>query len=307
MNSQEADCVRSAPAWAASAPQPRYIIITPVRNEEANIEETIRCVVSQTVRPAEWIVVNDGSTDKTGEILSQYSKIYPWLKVLELSDRGSREPGSGVIRAFLRGVKEIHAKDWEFIVKLDGDLSFAEDYFARCFDEFRNDPSLAVGGGKICHQDGKVLQGDNAPKFHVRGATKIYRRAYWEAAGGVPPVTGWDTIDEVKANMLGWTTRTFPELSVMHRRETGSADGAWRNWCKNGRANYITGYHPLFMLLKCVKRIPQQPIFLSAFGLFCGYWGGYLQRVPRVPDKPLIRYVRGQQIRRLLLQKSIWS
>lgn len=247
----------------------RYVIVTPVRNEEANIEETIRCVAGQTVLPERWVIVDDGSTDKTTEILTKYSKIYPWLKVLTLSNRGAREPGSGVIRAFLRGVTEIpKASNWEFIVKLDGDLSFSSDYFSRCFLEFQNDPSLAVGGGRICHESGEVLRGENAPKFHVRGATKIYRRAYWEAAGGVPPVTGWDTIDEVKANMLGWSSRTFPEVSLLHRRETGSADGAWKNWCKNGRANYITGYHPLFMLLKCLKRIPQRPFFLAAFALF---------------------------------------
>jgi poly-beta-1,6-N-acetyl-D-glucosamine synthase len=306
MNSKSSELEIREPALPENA-QVRYVIVTPVRNEEANIEETIRCIASQTLRPQQWIVVDDGSTDKTLEILQRFAKLYPWLTVLRLSDRGAREPGSGVIRAFLRGVQEIKSSDWEFIVKLDGDLSFSEDYFSRCFDEFRKDPTLAVGGGKIRHEDGKVLQGENAPRFHVRGATKIYRRAYWDAAGGVPPVTGWDTIDEVKANMLGWTTRTFPDVSLLHRRETGSADGAWRNWRKNGRANYITGYHPLFMLLKCLKRLPQQPMFLSGITLFWGYLGGYLQKVPRVQDKALIRYVRGQQIRRLLFQKSIWS
>lgn len=291
----------------STGPGAPYVIVTPVRNEEANIEETIRCVAAQTIRPAEWIVVNDGSTDKTGEILEKYSRAYPWLKVIQLADRGAREPGSGVIRAFLRGVQEIKASDWEFLVKLDGDLSFAADYFPRCFEEFRQDPTLAVGGGKILHENGEILQGENAPKFHVRGATKIYRRRYWDAAGGVPPVTGWDTIDEVKANMLGFTSRTFSDIDILHRRETGSADGAWRNWCKNGRANYVTGYHPLFMLLKCVKRIPQRPYFVAALGLFWGYADGYLRGVPQVDDKKLIEYVRGQQIRRLLLRKSIWG
>jgi poly-beta-1,6-N-acetyl-D-glucosamine synthase len=306
MNSQSSELEVREPALGQVG-HVRYVIVTPVRNEEANIEETIRCIAAQTIRPQEWVVVDDGSTDRTAEILEQYSKTYPWLTVLQLSDRGAREPGSGVIRAFLRGVKELRCNDWEFIVKLDGDLSFGVDYFSRCFDEFRKDPSLAVGGGRICHENGKVLQGDNAPKFHVRGATKIYRRAYWDAAGGVPPVTGWDTIDEVKANMLGWTSRTFPEVSLMHRRETGSADGAWRNWCKNGRANYITGYHPLFMLLKCVKRLPQQPVLLSGVGLFWGFFSACLQGTPQVQDQPLIRYVRKQQIRRLFFQKSIWS
>jgi poly-beta-1,6-N-acetyl-D-glucosamine synthase len=291
----------------ATDPDVRYVVVTPVRNEEAHLEETIRCIAAQTIRPAEWIVVDDGSTDKTGEILRQYSREYPWLKVVSLADRGAREPGSGVIRAFLQGVQEINAGDWEFLVKLDGDLSFTADYFSRCFEEFRKDPKLAVGGGRISHENGEIQLGENAPKFHVRGATKIYRRAYWEAAGGVPAVTGWDTIDEVKANMLGFTSRTFSDINILHHRETGSADGAWRNWCKNGRANYITGYHPLFMLLKCVKRIPQRPYLMAALGLFWGYADGYLRRIPQVDDKKLIEYVRGQQIRRLLLRKSIWG
>src|SRR5262249_4592752 len=159
----------------------------------------------------------------------KFARVHPWLRVVHLSDRGFREPGSGVIRAFNQGYKTLETKDWEFLVKLDGDLTFAPDYFAKCFAEFQKDPKLAVGGGKICHEGAIEEHAERNPKFHVRGATKIYRRAYWDAAGGLPPVTGWDTIDEVKANMLGWTSRSFPDIEIMHHRFTGAADGTWKN------------------------------------------------------------------------------
>lgn len=298
---------RSPEATAVPAQHLKYVIITPARNEESNIEETIRSVASQTILPTEWIVVDDGSTDKTPETLDRFASIHPWIHVMHLPDRGFREPGSGVIRTFAYGLQSMRTSDWDFLVKLDGDLSFAPDYFEKCFAEFEKDPKLAVGGGTIHHERGTALQADKAPRFHVRGATKIYRRAFWEEAGGVPLVTGWDTLDEVKANMLGWSSRTFAHVPLVHRRLTGSADGAWKDMHKNGRANYITGYHPLFMALKCLKRIPDAPFFIGALALFCGFMSGYLKRIPQVDDKPLIRYVREQQIRRLLLRASIWQ
>jgi glycosyltransferase involved in cell wall biosynthesis len=291
----------------ASARATRYVIITPARDEEKNIEATIRSVAEQTIRPLEWVIVNDGSTDKTAEILDQYAALYPWLRVLHLVNRGHREPGSGVMRAFEHGLRNLESKDWEFIVKLDGDLSFSPDYFERCFDEFRKDPTLAVGGGTICHNDDGATRLETGLRFHVRGATKIYRRAFWDQSGGLILAPGWDTLDEVKANMLGWTSRSFDDITFVHRRPTGSADGTWRNWFKNGRANYISGYHPLFMLLKCVKRVVQRPYVVMACGLFSGFVSGYIKGVPQVQDKPLIRYVRRQQLRRLLFQTSIWK
>lgn len=285
----------------------RYVIITPARNEEDNIEETIRSVMAQTVTPSEWIIVDDGSTDKTGEILDQYAAQCDWLRVFHLPDRGFREPGGGVIRAFNHGLSKLSTNHWDFMVKLDGDLDLPPDYFQKCFGEFENDPTLAVGGGTICHNKDGVLLPNFDQRMHVRGATKIYRRTFWDKLGGLYPAAGWDTIDELKANMLGWTTRSFPDIQILHRRPTGSADGAWKNWFKNGRANYITGYHPLFMLLKCVKRIPKEPLILAGAALWCGFISGYIKRIPRVNEPDLIRYVRKQQVSRLLFQESIWK
>ena len=128
--------------------------------------------------------------------------------------------------------------------------------------------SSGIGGGTICIETGerrcRSAKGD--PAFHVRGATKIYRRTCWDAIGGLLRETGWDTLDEINANMLGWHTFTFDDLRLIHHRETGRADGSWKNWVKNGRANYVVGYHPLFMLAKCAKRVVERPYVVGVAG-----------------------------------------
>jgi hypothetical protein len=125
--------------------------------------------------------------------------------------------------------------------------------------------------------------------------------------GGLVAAPGWDTIDEVKANMLGWTTRSFPHLKVSHYRVTGAADGVWKDSVKNGFANYVSGYHPLFMLVKCIKRLFAKPYFVGSLGLGWGFIKGYFDGAPKVEDQGLIRYTRNQQIRRLLCLESIWK
>jgi poly-beta-1,6-N-acetyl-D-glucosamine synthase len=171
-----------------------------------------------------------------------------------------------------------------------------------------SDPKLGIGGGMISHEvEGRlVCESPGDPAFHVRGATKIYRRACWEAIGGLMRSPGWDTIDELKANMLGWTTLTFRDIPLQHHRFTGTEDGAWKNYVKFGLANYITGYHPLFMLAKCLKRSFNKPVLLGAAGLFWGFCRGYLKREQQVADPELIRYVRRQQLNRLIFKPSLW-
>jgi len=287
----------------------KYVIVTPARDEENNIEHTIQSVLAQTNRPIEWVIVNDGSRDRTGEILECYAKEFSWIRVLHRVDRGARKSGGGVIEAFEDGRRILAFAAWDFMVQLDEDLSFEPEYFEKCLNRFSVDARLGIGGGMICHPENgqPVLEGADMPPFHVRGATKIYRRACWDAIGGLVALTGWDTIDEMKANMLGWRTQSFRDLLLIQRRFTGAADGTWRNSVKNGRANYITGYHPLFMAMKCAKRVFTKPRFIDSAGLFWGYVSSYVQRVPQVEDPELIAYVRRQQIRRLMFRPNLYS
>lgn len=291
----------------AASPRRRYVIISPVRNEGAHLERVIASVVHQTVLPAQWVVINDGSTDNTAEIMNRYARQIPWITAMHLPARHNRAPGTKVVAAFNEGIREIRAHDWDYLVKLDGDLILTSDYFEMCIVQFEKEAGLGVGGGVVFHMDNGERIIEPNPLFHVRGATKIYRRACWEQLGGLLVAPGWDTLDEVKANMLGWSTRSFLDIQIEHLRPTGAADGSWRNSFKNGEANFRSGYHPLFMLLKCVKRFFDAPYLIGSAGLFCGYASSYFRGVPQVDDKQLIGYLRQQQLRRVFLRKSIWK
>jgi biofilm PGA synthesis N-glycosyltransferase PgaC len=284
----------------------KYVVITPVRDEEAHVTSTIRSMIHQTLRPAEWIIVNDGSTDGTARMLDDYAGQFPWIRAVHRDNRGFRKSGGGVVEAFNDGFRSLKCNDWDFIVKLDGDLEFQPDYFQSCLELFAREARLGVGGGVICYLKNGFKLFEEGPAFHVRGATKIYRRACWEAIGGFWPAPGWDTIDEVKANMFGWTTKSFPELHLVHHRPTGSADGLWAGHAKNGRANYISGYHPLFMFSKCLLRLPRKPYVIGAIALGYGYVTGYVKHIPRINEPATIAYVRRQQLRRLFLRETIW-
>jgi len=285
----------------------KYVIVSAVRDEQEHIEATIASMASQTILPTKWVIVNDGSTDNTGSIIERHAARLPWIQVIHRDDRGFRKSGGGVVEAFYDGYRTIENDEWEFIVKLDGDLTFSEDYFENCFDHFQREPRLGIGGGAIYHAIGAELILEANPRFHVRGATKIYSRACWEAIGGLETAPGWDTIDEVKANMFGWKTFTFPELRLLHHRITGSADGSFRDRVKHGLACYVSGYHPLFVAASCLYRLPRKPYVIGSVAMLYGFVKGYLTHFPRLKEAAVVDYLRRQQLRRLCGLETIWK
>lgn len=285
-----------------------YIVITPVRNEAKHLARTITSMLAQTIPPMEWIIVDDGSTDGTTELIQTATGKAPWIRLVNRPNRGFRKPGAGVVEAFYDGYDQLRCANWDLVVKMDGDLEFDGRYFERLLTVFEAEPQLGISGGDIFHYQGEqlVIESKADPAFHVRGANKAYRRACWEQMGGLFRVTGWDTLDEVKATMLGWRTRRIDTLRMLHLKPTGSADGTWKNAFKNGRGSYICGYHPLFLLARSSRRLGGWPPLVESAGLLAGYVSGVILRKTRVDDPHLIRYVRQQQLRKLMLRPSIW-
>ena len=285
-----------------------YVVITPIRDEEEYLPLTIASMCAQTVKPLKWVLVNDGSRDRTGALIDEAAAKNPWITAVHRTDRGSRQAGSGVIAAFNDGFALIANERWDVVSKFDGDLSFAPDFFERCLQALTDDLKLGIVGGTCCRLENGALMPEftGEPSFHVRGPTKIYRRTCFEAIGGLIQAPGWDTVDQIKANMLGWRTRTLPDVKLHHHRPTGGAYGAWSTFVKNGLANYITGYDPVFMACKCIKRSLRRP-FHQGFGLWCGFMKGYWKKIPQAGDKAMIRYLRGQQWRALTFRENLWQ
>lgn len=286
----------------------KYVVITPVRDEEAYLKKTVDSVISQAMQPVEYILVNDGSRDRTGEIIDAYCREHAWIRAVHRSDRGYRKWGGGIIEAFYAGYKALNCQDWEFMCKLDGDISFDPGYFAGAIRKFQENPRIGIGGGVLYHyRNGQKILDSKHPRFHVRGGVKIYRRRCWEDIGGLWVGPGSDTVDEVKANMLGWATMSFGDLHLIHHRPTGQSWGRWGGMVKDGRIDYVYGSHPAFLTAKVLVRLFRRPYIVGSLALAYGYIAAFYQRCPRVNDPALIRYLRKQQLARLTGRKTIWK
>jgi poly-beta-1,6-N-acetyl-D-glucosamine synthase len=285
----------------------RYVLVTPVRDEEMYLPLCIQSVAHQVVRPQEWIIVNDGSKDNTGQIADEAAAAHPWIRVVHRDDRGYRKWGAGIIEAFYAGFDALQCKDWDFMCKLDGDLSFAAGYFEGAFARFAANPKIGIGGGVLYYIQDGVKVPESHPVFHVRGGVKIYRRPCWDALGGLWVGPGSDLIDETKANMLGWITQSFTDLELQHHRPTGQSYGRWGGSVKDGKIDYVTGYHPLFLIAKWTSRLVRKPYIVTSLGMMYGYFSALFQRMPRVDDPALIQYIRRQQLARLFGGETIWK
>ena len=211
--------------------------------------------------------------------------------------------GSG--STFGDGVAHLTDDSWQLLGKLDADLRFGPDYFERLLRYMEDDPRLGIAGGAIHEGPEDDLQFVPHPMFHVRGAVKLYRRACWDEVATVATGVAYDTLDEVRANQLGWTTRTFRDLVVHHLRPTGGAVGRWPNATKNGRLAWVSGYHPIWQTVRAARVAITTRSITGGVGLWWGYVRAALTREPRC-DRDLRRYVQQQQLRRLMGRPSIW-
>jgi glycosyltransferase involved in cell wall biosynthesis len=276
-----------------------YVIITPAKNEVEYIEKTIRSVVNQTVLPSEYIIVNDGSTDGTEKIIEKYQNEYPWIQRLD-RPQGKHRPGDGVIEAFYEGYNAISVQDWQFLVKLDGDLQFEPDYFEQQIKRFSENEKLGITSGVTCHIKGNQLILDRMPEDHTRGAAKMYRKACWNDIGGLLQVLGWDTFDELKAQVMGWKTQSFRDLPLIHFKPIGfKQKSILRRELKAGERYHYMGYFWLFFLLKSIYRMLHKPFFIAGFLNLYGFFKAQIAGTPQIQDSVMINHLKRKQKKRL--------
>ena len=278
------------------------VIISPVRDEAALIARTLDSVVAQTVRPAEWVIVDDGSTDETAAIVQRYADQYPFIRLVTHPDRGFRKLGGGVIAAFKYGLTQIATPNHDFIGKLDGDMSFGPQYLATMFQAFSADPKLAAVSGKTFRPEDGGLVEETMIDEQVAGQFKLYRwSAYCEIGGFVEEVM-WDGIDVHLARMKGWNTMSFdhPDARLIHHRLMGSSDrNVLRGRLRWGRGIYFMGYHPLYALASGIFRMREKPFFIGGLLIIAGYIKAAWQRIPRYEYPGFRAYLQNWQINKL--------
>jgi poly-beta-1,6-N-acetyl-D-glucosamine synthase len=282
----------------------RILIISPMRNEAAHVARVARALAAQTHQPAEWIVVNDASTDDTAAILQELQASIPFLSV------HTREPDTEPVvdrlavaaapRAFNYGLARAGVRDWTHVMKLDGDIELPPNYFERMLEEYGRDPKLGMAAGNLIEpgRGGKMIPMPIA-RHHIHGALKLYTRECFEAIGGVPTRLGWDTIDETYARLRGFTTRNWDDVIGIHHRPHASADGTLRGRARHGECAYIAHFSPLWVALRSVKIMRDRPLIISGFAFFYGYVRSAVRRVEQVPDPEFRTFARSELRTRL--------
>ena len=280
---------------------PPYVLITPARNEAQFIELTIKSVVAQTIRPIKWVIVSDGSTDDTDEIVRKYAADNPWIDLVRMPERRERH-FAGKVHAFNAGYARVAHLEYGAIGSLDADISFDEAYFFFLLGKLAEDPTLGLVGTPFKDGPNSIYDYRFVSIEHVSGACQLFRRECFEQVGGYVPVKGGciDHIAVISARMKGWKTRTFTEKVCLHHRQMGTAqDSVMLARFRNGRKDYIIGNHPVWELCRATYQMTKKPLALGGLMLACGYLWSMIRRVERPVSSELVAFYRREQLRRL--------
>jgi glycosyltransferase involved in cell wall biosynthesis len=249
----------------------RYYIIIPTYNEEKFISLTLQSLVEQTILPAKVVVVNDNSTDKTPEIVSEFASKYPFITLVNKKSDAVHLPGSKVIQAFHEGEKHID-DNYDIIVKVDADLIFPNNYFETIIKHFQSDAKIGMAGG-FCYveKNGNWVLENLTDKDHIRGALKAYRKATYKQIGGLKPAMGWDTVDELLCKFHDWKVVTDASLHVKHLKPTGASYNKAARY-KQGEAFYTLGYGFIITAVASLKLAMRKGKLLLFLDYIKGFW-----------------------------------
>lgn len=279
----------------------KYVVITPARNEARFIELTLKSVTNQTVLPRKWIIVSDGSTDGTDDIVKKYTARYPWIELVRMPERAERD-FAGKVHAFNAGYQKVRDTENDVIVSLDADISFENDYFAFLLEKLSADEALGLVGTPFRELSGETYDYRFVSIEHVSGACHVFRRECFEVIGGYMPVKGGsiDHIAVITARMKGWKTRTFAEKSCLHHRTMGTAGrGLLKSRFKLGMKDYSIGNHPMWEFFRAARQMTLPPVLTGGLALAAGYLWGVVHQVPRPVSPDLIAFHQREQMQRL--------
>jgi glycosyltransferase involved in cell wall biosynthesis len=278
----------------------RILLVSPCRDEAKFMRRTLDSVMANTVVPARWIIIDDGSTDDTPKILAEYAARFPCIQVVTRTDRGKRAVGPGVIEAFYAGLEGVNLNDYDYVCKLDLDLGLPPRYFEILIDRMEKDPRIGTCSGKPYYphpETGKLISEGCGDETSV-GMTKFYRTDCFQQIGGFVRQVMWDGIDNHRCRMLGWRAVSWdePEIRFTHLRPMGSSQvSLWTGRKRHGFGQYFMGTGPLYMFASAVFRAARRPLVVGGLGMMAGYIGAAWKRVPRYDDLEFRRFLRKYQ------------
>ena len=282
----------------------KYVLITPARNEGVFIKKTLDSMFVQTVRPERWVIVDDGSTDNTAEIVVQFAEQVSWIELLRREQRADRN-FAGKVYAFRAGLERVQSIDFDIIGNLDADISFDADYLEFLIRKFDEDPKLGVAGTPFTENSGYDTSRDSFEgENHVAGGCQLFRRQCFEEIGGYVPnrVGGIDWVAVTTARMRGWKTRSFPEKRFHHYRSLGTAErSVLSSLFSYGEKDYYLGGSPIWQVFRVMYRTAKRPILIGGLALLSGYCWAALRRMQRPVSRELIRFHQREQMKKLRL------
>lgn len=280
----------------------KYVLITPARNEETFITETLDSVVAQTVLPERWVIIDDGSTDQTAEIVESYAKRYPWIELVRRVQDPDRSFASKAYAVSL-GFERVIRFQFEIVGNLDADVSFEADYMEFLMRKFSEDCVLGVAGTPFTQEGNYDSSKDSFEgQNYVAGPCQLFRRECFQEIGGYVPnrAGGVDWIAVMTARMKGWKVRSFAEKRFHHHRSMGTADrGALRALFSYGEKDYYLGGSPVWELFRVTYRTTKKPVVLGGLALLAGYTWAALRRMKRAVTPELMHFHRVEQMKKL--------
>ncbi len=279
----------------------KVLIITPACNEEHHLSDLIESMIQQSVLPVEWIIIDDGSTDNTSNLIIKASNKYSWITYLRKEKNGLRSPGKSVMEVFYYGFDKRKKNDYDIYMKIDADLILPNNYLAEIIQQFIQHPTIGICGG-ICvikkSYDYTIEQQTNMD--HVRGAIKAYRKECFLEIGGLVKKMGWDTIDEHYARYRKWEVCVLSNLHVIHRRSTNQDYGFFRAAYRNGRMLYSIRMGFILLIVNCLKNSIRKPYLLLFFAMFFGYCVSFFNRHEKIVSKDLGAFIRNYRYKKIL-------
>jgi poly-beta-1,6-N-acetyl-D-glucosamine synthase len=279
-----------------------YVLITAARNEEVYIVRTIEAVLSQTSLPVKWVIVSDGSNDGTDDIVKRYASHHSFIDFQRREGDKSKADFASKVYALKQGYLRLHGVDYSLIGTLDADVSFGPSYYDDILMQFKRNPRLGIGGGFIHeNHEGFFQSRPLNVDYSVAGAIQLFRRDCYEMIGGIMPsrVGGEDWIAEINALMHGWEVKAFPELVVYHHKSSNFKRGFVSESLRQGIMDYAVGSHPLFEIVKCIRRIKTKPFFVHSILRMYGYMQSWLQGSERVVPPEVMDFLRREQLSRI--------